>query len=423
MGNTTTFRTYFTPMMLRLMVLGCFSGLPLALTASTMSAWLKDAGVDIKTIGLFAAVAVPYSLKFLWSPLVDAMPLPVLHNMLGRRRSWMVLSQLGLAVVMALMAFANPALDAGWLALLAVALAVCSASQDIVLDAYRVEAVPQQHLGHAVAMFTLGYRIGMLVSGAGALVLADMYGWQTTYLVMAALMISALLITLTAPEPQAAKRKATKKHTALLARWQAWIADAVIAPFHDFMQRSGWLWMVIFIASYKLGDAVLGVMTNPFLLEIGFTKTQIASVVKLYGFGATIAGTFVGGWVAQKYKLFWPLIACGFLHALTNLMFVVQAKVGADMTVLTLGITMENFTGGISSALLVVFISMLCNKQFTATQYALLSSLATVGRTMVSSGAGFVVAATGWEVFFIIAVLLALPSLVLLWYIRRYIPK
>jgi len=425
-----------------ILLLGFASGLPLALTGSTLSTWLKDAGVTITAIGLFAAVAMPYSLKFFWAPLIDRLPLLVLTKQFGRRRGWMLLIQLLLASVIALMAFADPIANPWWTAVVALMLSTLSASQDIVLDAYRTERLKPEEYGPGIAMFTLGYRIGMLISGAGALYLAEYYGWQATYLTMAAIMGSMMLLTLLSREPDSPLIEADDKTESLGQRWISWFKSAVIAPFTNFMTREQWLLILLFIALYKLGDAFLGVMTNPFLLEIGFTKPQIASIVKIYGFAATIIGTFWGGSLAKKYGVYGPLFFCGLLHAATNMMFLVQVKVGSDPTplfnwiiplgengweiapgtgsfVLALGIALENLSGGMSSAVLVVFISQLCNIQYTATQFALLSSLATLGRTTLSSSSGYFVKLLGWEGFFVFSVLLALPSLLLLMFLKQ----
>lgn len=411
---------YRQPRIIAMLFLGFASGLPLALTASTLFAWLSDAGVDKTTIGLFAAIATPYAFKFLWSPLMDAAPFPVLCKWLGRRRGWLAAMQIALVVALIAMAFADPALDAWWVALMALCVSTASASQDIVIDAYRVEMLPPEQQGAGAAMAVLGYRFGMIVSSAGALYLADYAGWTAAYLAMAALVPIGLLTVLAAGEPESRNQKPEiEKSDFRFQIFVAWIRRAVIEPFADFMGRSGWWAILLFILLYKFGDAFLGVMTNPFLLELGFTKTNIANIVKLYGLIATIAGSFAGGALVYRFGIVKMLFVCGFFHALTNLMFVVQARVGVDMEVLALGITLENFTGGMSTTAFVAYLSGLCNVQYTATQYALLSSLASAGRTWLSTPAGWVAEKLGWEMFFILAVLLAFPSLALLWWMER----
>jgi PAT family beta-lactamase induction signal transducer AmpG len=403
---------YFTPRMLLMLPLGFSSGLPLALTASTLAAWLKDAGIDIRTIGLFAAVSVPYSLKFLWAPAVDAFPLPLLSH----RRGWMLAMQLALIALIAAIASLNPAADTALLALLAAGIAFFSASQDVVIDAYRVERLKPEELGPGTAVFTLGYQLGMLVAGAGSLLLADRYGWHTAYLAMAGCMLVGVLCALFGREPEPAADATPLAHTGLLER-------VVVAPLMDLALRRGWWLILLFIATYKLGDAFLGHMANPFFLAIHITKTQIALIGKTFGLVATILGTFAGGWICTRYGTLKPLLIGGLLHALTNLMFLWQAHAGPDMHVLAFSISLQNFTGGLSSAVLVVFISELTHRQFTATQYALLSSLSAVGRTTLSSLGGFVVAGIGWQGFFVFSVLLAAPSLLMLPALGKYARK
>lgn len=409
---------YMRPHILAILMLGVASGLPLALSFSTLTAWLSDAGIDKKAIGLFAALGLPYSFKFAWAPLIDRLPLPVFTRRLGRRRSWAILLQAGLATTMAAIAFLDPAVEPWLIALGTLILAILSASQDIVLDAYRVERSTKEEIGPATSMFTLGYRIGMLVSGAGALYIADSMGWQVAYLAMAAVMAGTILITLLVKEPDVPLPAPLQGNTRA-ERVANWMKTAVVAPFAQFITNEKWLLILLFIALYKLGDAMLGAMTNPFLLEIGFTKTDIALIVKTYGLPATIFGTFLGGAMTQRWGAYKPLVICGFLHALTNLMFLLQAQVGADPLILAIGICVENLTGGASLAALVVYISLLCNARFTATQFALLSSLAALGRTLLSTSSGVFVEWLGWSGFFLFCVALAFPSLILL----KFLPK
>jgi PAT family beta-lactamase induction signal transducer AmpG len=395
-------------------LLGFFSGLPLALTASTLTAWLSDAEVARASIGLFAAIATPYALKFLWAPLLDGLRLPLLTQWLGRRRGWLLLTQALLALSILAMAFTNPAINPWLTALAGVIIATLSATQDTVIDAYRVERLTKEEQGSGAAWATFGYRIGMLVSGAGALYLADRYGWQMTYCVMAAIAGSACLLTLLMREPDVAP----------VAREPAggvmpFLRNYVVAPFRDFMTRPLWLAVLIFVVLYKLGDAFMGVMFNPFLLDIGFTKTQIAQVVKVYGLIATILGTFAGGWMVARVGMFRTLMLCGFVHMLTNLLLVVQARLGADLQFLILSISLENFSGGMATAAFIAYLSALCKVNYTATQYALLSSLAAFGRTWLSTPSGALAESVGWEIFFAIASLMAIPGLLLLWWIEQ----
>ena len=425
---------------LAILFLGFSSGLPLALTGATLGAWLSEAHIDKTSIGLFAAIATPYSLKFLWAPFMDALPCPILSRLFGRRRGWILGTQIALVLAIAGMGFANPAdgawITAGW----ALLVAFLSASQDIVIDAYRVEILDKEQYGAGAAMVQYGYRLGMLASGAGALALADHVSWAMTYAIMGALMGLGIITILLSPEPAVTSPLPLREGLGGGVASSCAISEetphpnpppqggrgfkfdlrkTVIEPFADFMTRRDWLMILLFIMLYKLGDAFLGVMTNPFLLEIGFTKTEIAGVVKSFGLVATLIGLFLGGLMIQRLSTVRTLLICGIGHALTNLMFLWQARVGADIHVLMLGITLENLSGGMTAAAFVAFLSALCHVHYTATQYALLSSLAAVGRTWFTTSAGWASEHFGWENFFIISVLLAVPGLVILWWLSR----
>ncbi|MCE2927602.1 MAG: AmpG family muropeptide MFS transporter [Rickettsiales bacterium] len=407
-------RLYARPRLVAVLLLGFASGLPLALTASTLSVWLTESGVSKAAIGLFAAVGTPYALKFLWAPLVDGLRLPFFCRVFGRRRGWLLATQCLLAAALVMLGLADPAIDPWLTALAAMCVASLSATQDIVIDAYRVELLKEEEQGAGAAAVVLGYRFGMIASSAGALFLATWFGWQVTYVLMASLLAVGALAALMAGEPtqvsgfrvQGSERK----------KLSQWLQDHVVTPFAEFMQRPQWLAILLFIVLYKLADAFMGVMTNPFLIEIGFSKEQIATIVKLYGLIATIAGSFIGGWMVYKLGIMRSLWICGIGHGVTNFMFVVQAYAGADEAVLALSITLENVTGGMGTAAFVAYISRLTNVAFTATQYALLSSLAAFGRTWLSTPAGWVAEQLGWPLFFAFAAALAIPGLVVLWW-------
>lgn len=408
---------YRHPKVLAVLVLGLFSGLPLALTASTLGVWLTEAGVQKSAIGLFAAVATPYALKFLWAPLIDSMPFPFLCRLLGRRSGWLVATQALLMMSLFLLALSDPAANAWATAACAVLVAISSASQDIVFDAYRVELLSAELQGAGAAAAVLGYRLGMIVSSAGALYLATYVGWQLTYIGMALLLLIGMLTVLLAGEPKAG----TVPPPSYRGSMRLWFKEAVIAPFLDFTTREHWLALLLFILLYKLADAFMGVMTNPFLIEIGFSKEQIATVVKLYGVIATILGSVLGGAMVYRLGTLRTLWICGVFHMFTNLMFVVQARVGSDIHILALGISLENISGGMGTAAFVAFISGLTHTRFTATQYALLSSFAAFGRTWLSTPAGWFAEQLGWEVFFVMATILALPGLAVLFWLQKRI--
>ena len=404
---------YFQPKILRLVFLGFSSGLPLALTFSTLSVWLAENGVEKSTIGLFAALGVPYTLKFLWAPLIDRAYLPFLTRSFGRRRAWMLFSQAALVLAIFALGQSDPALDAGRMALLALVVSFCSASQDIVLDAYRVETLDERTFAAGAAVFVWGYRVAMLVSGAGALYIASGTNWGMAYSVMAVLMAVGIIATLMSPEPDLEDNHAPVGGN--------WFTDAVAGPFAEFMGSRGWTALVIlaFVVFYKLGDSMAGVMTNPFLVELGFTKVEIANVSKIYGFTATMAGLAIGGWLLNASGLVKSLWICGILQLLSNLMFAAQAEVGHSVSFLALTIGFENLSGGMGTAIFIAYLSSLCNISYTATQYALLSSLFAIPRTLISSGTGYVAEAVAWTDFFIYTAVGAVPGLLLLWFLTK----
>jgi MFS transporter, PAT family, beta-lactamase induction signal transducer AmpG len=409
------FALYLRPRILAILALGFVSGLPLALTASTLSVWLTEAGISKSAIGLFAAVSTPYALKFLWAPLIDCTRFPLLGKLFGRRRGWLFATQIALIIALLLLGLANPEINPWLTAILALMVAIASASQDIVIDAYRVELLKPQEQGAGAATAVLGYRLGMIVSSAGALYLATYFGWLITYVCMASLIGIGIITALLAGEPETSEEWRPPGRQ----NFNAWVQEAVIAPFANFMTRPYWLTILLFILLYKLADAFMGVMTNPFLIEIGFTKEEIASVVKLFGVIATIAGSFIGGAMVARLGTLRSLWICGIAHAVTNLMFVVQARMGADIHILALGITLENVSGGMGTAAFVAYISGLTYVRFTATQYALLSSFAAFGRTWLSTPAGWFAEKLGWEWFFFFAALLAIPGLFVLWRLEQ----
>lgn len=403
-GWRSSLTPYFDSKLITILFLGVVSGLPLLLTLSTLTIWLAELGVSLQTIGLFALVGVPYSLKFLWAPVMDHLSVPILTRWLGRRRGWLIFTQILLMGSMVGLGFSNPVADPFSTAVWAVAVAFCSASQDIVLDAYRVEILEKEQYGHGAAMVVFGYRVGLLISGAGALYLASFLSWPQVYMIMAACMLIGVVAVLCAREPDF---HGEKDDTHLIAR-------AVIAPFMEFMKRQNWMMILLFIFLFKLGDAMLGVMANPFYVEMGFSKIEIANISKLFGLAATLIGGFIGGAVVHRYGIYKSLVITGVLQLLSNGMFVVQAIVGHDVVMLAGTIGVENLTGGMGTAAFVAYLSALCHQQYTATQYALLSSLMSVGRTTLASSAGFGVAAVGWVWFFVLTIVIAVPGLLML---------
>lgn len=416
-----------------LLFLGFSSGLPLALTFGTLSVWLAEAGVSKTTIGLFALMGAPYTFKFLWSPLMDHMPVPYLTRRLGRRRGWAIFTQLALMATIAGLGATNPAAQPGITALFAFAVAFWSASQDIVIDAYRVEILEERQYGAGAATIVLGYRIGMLVSGAGGLYLATYVGWFATYGVMTILMTVGIVTVLLNPEPRVQKTRESIERERRIAEYLearphlkgkkanalAWIYGAVISPFAEFMGRRGWIVVLLFILLYKFGDALAGVMSNPFYIELGFTKIQIASISKVFGLVATIIGGVIGGIIVNRIGILKSLLVCGILQMLSNLMFAILAVVGNAPGMLIITIAVENLSGGMGTAAFVAYLSSLCNVAYTATQYALLSSFMAFGRTLLSSSGGWLADQMNWFSFFVITTVAALPGLLLLVMITR----
>ncbi len=411
---------------LAILFLGFSSGLPLLLTFSTLSIWLKELGVSKTTIGLFALVGTPYTLKFLWAPLVDHLRVPFLTAWLGPRRSWAILTQLALMAALVGLGATDPLQDLRLTAILALAVTFCSASQDIVIDAYRVEILEESQYGAGAATLVFGYRVGMLTAGAGALYLASYVDWSWVYTVMAGLVTVGIATILLSPEPKRpggdeARTRPSHRGSGW-AEAAAWMQTAVIDPFADFMKRRGWVVILVFVIFYKFGDTLAGVMANPFYIELNFTKIEIANVSKLFGLAATLVGALLGGILVKKTGILRSLLICGVLQMLSNLMFAIQAAVGHSVPMLTLTIGIENLTGGMGTAAFVAYLSSLCSVAYTATQYALLSALMSVPRTLLSAPAGWLADHLDWVTFFLLTTGAAIPGLLLLWWLMRREP-
>jgi len=382
--------------------LGFCSGLPLSLTGSTLQAWMTEAQVDLATIGRFALVGLPYTMKFLWSPLLDnARPL-----FWGRRRGWAILTQMMLILLIAVMGTVDPRSDLGLLSLIAIAVAFFSASQDIVLDAFRTELLTPAELGAGAGIYVMGYRLAMLVSGALALILADHIEWKQVYWIMAGVMALGSLAVVFAPEPQANAANSTPSSV-------GW-GQKVLLPFLDFFKRQGAVEILLFVMIYKLSTMMATALTTTFLISIGFTKTEIGAVTKVFGLIATIVGTLTGGALMVKMGTKRALWVFGFLQSLAGLTFLILSYTGKNTAVMTAVITVENFMIGLGVAALSGFTMAICNRQFTATQFALLSSLTAVSRVVLVSQAGVLAEKMGWHAYFVFSVLLAIPGLLLL---------
>ena len=399
----SVWQQFFTPRMLVAFVMGFSCGLPLLLTGSVLQAWMREEGMDLGTIGLFALVGLPYTLKFLWAPVLDRFTLPFL----GRRRGWLLLAQLALVFSLLGFSFTHPAENLWLLAVLAMLVTFFSASQDIVVDAFRREDLSDRELGLGAALYVNGYRMGMLLAGGGGLILADHLAFSVVYQLMAASMLVGLITTLLAREPEIAEGTPTT------------LKAAVVEPFVEYFRRDGALMFLLFILLYKLGDTMAGALSTPFYLDLGFTKTEIGTVVKLFGFWTTIIGGLLGGLWILRLGINRALWIFGVLQMLSTFGFVLLAQIGHDVSALAAVVAFENLTAGMGTAAFVGFMGALTDKRFTATQYALLSSLMGIPRVIASAPTGYMAEALGWSGFFVFCTLIALPGLLIL---HRFAP-
>jgi PAT family beta-lactamase induction signal transducer AmpG len=410
---------YLKPRVLIVILLGFSAGLPLALSGATLAIWMTEAKVSLGTIGLYALVGLPYTLKFLWAPLVDALDVPILSRALGRRRGWLVFSQLLLAAAIVFLAFQDPSRVLWPVALGAVLVATASATQDIVIDAFRVESLETSEQAAGMAGYVAAYRIGMLASGAGVITLtwwlaqvgvsADMV-WMWGYLAAAAMVSVGIVATLMATEPAAPEGVVDRTRDPISR-----VLTTAFGAFREFLTRPEAVVILLFVVLFKFCDAFAGVLTAPFIIDIGFDKLTYATVVKFVGLASALIGGFAGGMVAAALPLSTSLWIGGILQTLSNLAFAWLALIGTSVPALTAAVIFENFTGAIGTVIFVAYLSALCGvRAHTATQFALLTALAAVGRTTLSSGGGFVAESTGWFWFFVISSLVAIPSFILL---------
>jgi PAT family beta-lactamase induction signal transducer AmpG len=415
---------YLQPRVLIVLFLGFSSGLPLALSGSTLIYWAAEAGVNLRTVGLFALVGAPYTFKFFWAPVIDALDVPLLARRFGRRRGWLVFSQLILIATILFVGSCDPVAQTGLIAAGALALAAASATQDIVVDAFRIESLPENEQAAGMAAYVAAYRVGMLASSAGALYAVSGFesfgfskaqGWTGAYAAMAILVLIGIAATLLATEPQKSTI-AEREHRAEKPLHR--ILTTTVGAFHDFFLRDRVgvvLASLLFVVLFKLTDALAGVMTGPFTIDLGFSRTEYTTIVKGVGFAATLIGGFAGGYVARQYSLPTSLWLGGILQALANLAFSWQAVIGRDLAWLTFAITLENFTSAVGTVMFVAYLSALCRNSIqTATQYALLTALAAVGRIFIPAVAGDIAVATGWAWFFVVCALAAIPGLLVL---------
>ena len=391
-------------------VMGISSGIPLYLILSTLFIWLTRENIDISTIGLFALTQIPWSLKFLWAPLLDNYNVPYLHKFLGQRKSWLLLIQLNLMLFIIFLGYSDPVNNLQTTAIFALLVSFFSASQDIVVDAYRIEILDDDSQGAGAAMTQFGYRIGGLLAGAGSLYLTLYFNWEQVFLLVSTI-IFFLMILIIFVIPSKNNHTSSNRN--------------LISPFKEFVFRNSLFnisLIFLFIFSFKFGDVIAGVMANPFYVKIGFTNIEIANASKIFGVIMTIVGVFVGGFLVNQFGILKALIISGFFQIFSNLLYVLLNNVGPEINYLFLTVAGENFSGGLGSAAFVAYLSALCNKKYTGTQYALLSSIMGLARTILSSPSGFIVEAFGWSKFFIFSTICGLPAIIILFWMGSNFP-
>ncbi|HSG66512.1 MAG TPA: AmpG family muropeptide MFS transporter [Gammaproteobacteria bacterium] len=407
---TGSWRVLLAPRLWIAGAMGFASGLPLLLTLTVLQAWLTDSGVSLTAIGFAGLVGLPYTVKFLWAPLLDRFkPLG-----LGRRRSWLLIFQLCLAASIAFLGVQDPRESLWLVAVAALLVAFCSASQDVVVDAYRRETLADSEQGLGASMYTYGYRTGMLLASAGGLILADVVGFRGVYLFMAAVMLSMVIMTVLAPEPETEHGRPRT------------LREAFVGPFLEFFTRhgrpSGALLVLVFIVIYKLGDNLASHMTIPFYLETGFSNTEIGAVVKAFGLASLFVGVFFGGVSTLKLGIYRALLVAGVLQGVSTLGFAALAVVGYDLGWLAAVIAFETFTQGMGLAALLAFMAYLTDTRFTAAQFALLSALTSLPRVLLTAPTGWLASQMGWISFFVFSALVAIPGLLLLLRFRSWFP-
>lgn len=396
-----------------LLALGFSAGLPLPLTAFTLRQWFSESNISLTAIGLTALIGLAYAFKFAWSPLLDHVAPPFFRR-LGRRRGWLATIQPVLAAAILALGFTDPARAAEITVAVAVLVAFLSASQDIVVDAYRIEVLEERDQGYGLACYIWGYRGALLVSNAGALAMAEFFGWTAAFAFCAALIGVGFAAVLLAPEPEAP--------APVTLGWAGRIRLAVVDPFLDFLTRRYWFAILAFVALFKLGEALAGIMTAPFYRSLGFSRLEVAAVSSVFGLCATLAGVLVGGWVVRKLGTGRALVVTGILQMLSNLMYVALAQAGHSLPMLWAQVGVENFTDGLADAAFVTYLSALTSRAFTATQYALLSSLAAVPLRTLGASSGWFAEALGWTGFFLMTTAAALPAMAIMLFLLARLP-
>nr|WP_286009919.1 AmpG family muropeptide MFS transporter [Larsenimonas salina] len=387
-------------------LMGFASGLPLLLTGSVLQAWMTDSGVSLENVGLLALVGLPYTLKFAWAPLLDRFHLPFL----GRRRGWLLITQALLVGMLIVMALTDPSITPLFMGLVALGVSFLSATQDIVIDAYRREHLPDNELGLGSGFYVYGYRVGMLLASGGGLMLADVIGFTQTYLLMAGLLGVAMLVTLWAPEPVRVDMAPPRK-----------FHQTFLDPIVNFISRPGAFGLLLFILLYKLGDSVAGNLTTPFYKALGFTNAEIGATVKIFGLWPLLGGIFIGGLLIMRWGIYRSLVIFGILQMLSTAGFVLLNHMGHHLYWLAAVVSFENVAAGMGTAAFTAFMASLTDKRFTAGQYALLSSVMGLPRVVIAAPSGYLADSVGWDGFFIVCTLVALPGLLLLLRLKRYL--
>jgi PAT family beta-lactamase induction signal transducer AmpG len=394
----STLNVIFSRRMLVAFLMGFSGGLPLLLTWGVLQAWMTEKGVDLTWIGMISLVQIPYVWKFLWAPFLDRFIPPFL----GRRRGWLIVSQIALMAAIVGLGYSDPVKNTGLMIGAALLVAFFSATQDVVIDAYRREDLPDEELGLGSSMYVYGYRLGMLLASGGGLIMADHIPFSQVYFIMSLCMLPGILTTLLTSEPE------------LVAGAPQTLREAVVNPFADYFSRNGALWILVFILLYKIGDTMASGITMPFYLNTGFSKTEIGTVVKFFGTAATLLGAFLGGLLLLKMGINRGLWIFGILQALSTAGFAILARIGYNIAMLSGVIAFENLSSGMGTAAFVAFMASITNKKFTATQYALLTGIMGLSRQLASSVTGFLAKNMGWESFFIFCTLIAIPGMLLL---------
>ncbi len=427
-----SYSIFVKPRVIGMIFLGFAAGLPFLLVFSTLSAWLRDEGVTRTTIGFFSWVGITYSIKVFWAPIVDRLPIPWLTQKLGKRRSWMLCAQIVIATGLLGMATTDPKTELLVIAIYALIVAFGSATQDITIDAYRIEAMDNRYQGAMAATYVFGYKLALLVAGAGVLYMAQDLSWHYAYTIMAFLMTIGMITTLIIAEPEHRQNTSVEKlekqlestlgldgHNNLADGIGRWFVDAVVSPFVEFFERNGRMALIILllIATYKLSEITMGVMANPFYIDLGFTLKEIANITKIYGFIMSIIGAVLGGIFVVRYGIKKPLMVGAILIILTNLLFVWLAVTEKSIITLAIVISADNLSGGLATSAFIAYLSSLTNRAYTATQYALFSSLMTLPAKFMGGFSGIIVDAAGYAYFFLYAGLLGIPALLLIIYI------